>query len=219
MRQLWGKGGDAAMVVESADGREEPELEPRKSSLKERYLHFKIFLFESAAMRWSCIVSIAALLTLLIVLLAYTQTRRRHYHHHYQIITHPSTAFIHTPIQPASYPLAVRSPYLSTWIPGKHVANLPAASPRFWTGASLNWTIVARVDNVTYSLMGVSEPAHGTLNATVLKGEFTSTHTYFILEAGGANLTLDFLSPVSPSNYLRQSLPFSKWIEFTRSHL
>jgi hypothetical protein len=215
MRQLWMKkeGADAAITtaVESADD-EEPALEQSKESLKARYSRFKLFLFESRAVRWSCIILIIALLSLLIVLLAYTQTRRRHHR-----ITHPSTAFIHTPIQPASYPLAVRSPYLSTWIPGGFVAHLPTASPQFWTGASLNWSIMARVDNTTYSLMGVSGSA-GILAATVLKGEFTSTHTYFTLEAGGTNLTLDFLSPVSPSNYLRQSLPFSKCPESTPRH-
>ncbi|CZR51828.1 related to glutaminase A [Phialocephala subalpina] len=206
---LWGKkGADAAItpVVEAGDENpEEPTgLEQSKqTSLKARYSRFKNFYLESKVLRISCIALIVALLALLVALLAYTQTRRR------PVATHPSTNFTHIPIQPASYPLSVRSPYLSTWIPGGLVEKLPYSSPQFWTGASLGWSIMARVDNVTYSLMGVSKPANGTVAATVLKGEFTSTHTYFTLRAGGTNLTLDFLSPVSPSNYLRQSLPFS----------
>lgn len=213
VQHVWGKKRDAdaaiTPVVEAADDDLEPTgLEPNKqTSLKARYSRFKGLFFESKTIRITCIVLIIALLSLLIVVLAYTQTRRRR-----RITTHPSTAFIHTPIQPASYPLAVRSPYLSTWIPGGLVANLSNASPQFWTGASLGWGIMARVDNVTYSLMGISKPANGTLAAKVLKGEFTSTHTYFTLVAGETNLTLDFLSPVSPSNYLRQSLPFSEYL-------
>lgn len=200
---------DAAVtpVVEAADANpeEQTRLEQRKqTSLKARYSRFKTFYLESKVLRLSCIALIVALLVLLITLLAYTQTHRR------PVATHPSTNFIHTPIQPASYPLAVRSPYLSTWIPGSLVEKLPYSSPQFWTGANLGWSIIARVDNVTYSLMGVPKPANGTLAATVLKGEFTSKHTYFILRAGETNLTLDFLSPVSASNYLRQSLPFSE---------
>jgi hypothetical protein len=40
--------------------------------------------------------------------------------------------------------------------------------------------------------------------------EYTSTHSIFTLSAGSAaTFTLDFFSPVSPKNYLRQSLPFS----------
>lgn len=38
---------------------------------------------------------------------------------------------------------------------------------------------------------------------------YTSTHSTFTLQAGSRLLTLDFFSPVSPKNYLRQSLPFS----------
>ncbi|KUJ23207.1 DUF1793-domain-containing protein [Mollisia scopiformis] len=211
LQNVWGKKGDADVAITPAVERADDHLEAptgleqsKQSSLKARYSRFKVIFFESKAVRISCIVLFVALLALLVVVLAYTQTRRRR-----PITTHPSTAFVHTPIQPASYPLAVRSPYLSTWIPGGLVANLPYASPQFWTGATLGWSIMARVDNITYSLMGVPQPANGTLAAKVLKGEFTSTHTYFTLDAGGSNLTLDFLSPVSPSNYLRQSLPFS----------
>lgn len=38
---------------------------------------------------------------------------------------------------------------------------------------------------------------------------YTSTHSTFTVTAGGRTFTLDFFSPVSPKNYLRQSLPFS----------
>ena len=49
----------------------------------------------------------------------------------------------------------------------------------------------------------------GVTGATTNSAEFTSTHTIFNLTAGDVTVALDFFSPVSPSNYLRQSLPFS----------
>ena len=36
-----------------------------------------------------------------------------------------------------------------------------------------------------------------------------ATHSLFTLSAGGLVFKLDFFSPISPWNYLRQSLPFS----------
>lgn len=70
---------------------------------------------------------------------------------------------------------------------------------------------MVRVDGQVYSLMGVPDlDASAILPATVRRVEFTSTHSLFDLTAGSVEFTLDFFSPVSPSNYLRQSLPFSK---------
>jgi hypothetical protein len=116
------------------------------------------------------------------------------------------------PIQPPSYPLAVRNPYLSTWIPGRDVAQLPSSSPQFWAGQDLTWAIMARVDGVTYNVFGVPKGVKGTKSAVVLGASYTSTHSIFTLNAGSAHLKLDFFSPVSPSNYLRQSLPFSEFL-------
>lgn len=44
---------------------------------------------------------------------------------------------------------------------------------------------------------------------TLQSADYTSTHTTFIVNAGSAIFTLDFFSPVSPQNLVRQSLPFS----------
>lgn len=43
----------------------------------------------------------------------------------------------------------------------------------------------------------------------MISAEYTSTHSIFTLRARRSIFTLDFFSPVSPKNYLRQSLPFS----------
>lgn len=39
--------------------------------------------------------------------------------------------------------------------------------------------------------------------------DYTATHTTFTVTAGSADFVLDFLSPVSPGNLIRQSAPFS----------
>jgi hypothetical protein len=119
----------------------------------------------------------------------------------------------HRPTQPPSYPLAVRNPYLSTWMPSDQVENLPFAEPQFWAGHSLTWSIMARVDGQTYSLMGIQDPGDEIYPAVVHTAEYTATHSVFKLSAGSVSFELDFFSPISPSNYLRQSLPFSKGFE------
>lgn len=119
-----------------------------------------------------------------------------------------------TPTRPPSYPLAVRSPYLSTWMPSDHVRDLPYAEPQFWAGQSLGWSIMARVDGQAYSLMGVTNPGPRIRPAVVQSAEYTATHSVFTLAAGSVGLTLDFLSPVSPADYTRQSLPFSTFSLF-----
>jgi hypothetical protein len=73
----------------------------------------------------------------------------------------------------------------------------------------LIWSVSARVDGVAYNLFGVKAPLAGSKAGTVTKAAYTSTHSTFTVEAGARTFTLDFFSPVSPKNYLRQSLPFS----------
>ena len=69
--------------------------------------------------------------------------------------------------------------------------------------------MLATVDGEAYNVFGVASPANGTKSATLKSGNYTSTHSSFEITAGNALLTLDFFSPVSLSNYVRQSLPFS----------
>lgn len=95
-------------------------------------------------------------------------------------------------------------------MPSDQVANLPSSEPQFWAGQNLTWAVMARVDGQTYNLMGVPDPNPRTKPGTVRSAEYTATHSIFTVSAGHVLFTLDFLSPVSPSNYLRQSLPFSK---------
>ncbi|KGO48959.1 protein of unknown function DUF1793 [Penicillium expansum] len=121
-----------------------------------------------------------------------------------------SSSVTHEPALPPSYPLAVRNPYLSAWMPSDRVQQLPSAEPQFWAGQELGWSVIVRVNGQAYSLMGVPDPEESDIRpATVRRAEFTATHSIFDLTAGTVAVTLDFFSPVSPSNYARQSLPFS----------
>ncbi|KAK3706738.1 hypothetical protein LTR37_012583 [Vermiconidia calcicola] len=114
-----------------------------------------------------------------------------------------------TPILPPSYPLAVRNPYLSAWLPGNQTENIAYAVPEFWNGQPLTWSVMARVDGESYSLFGVPEPESGVRAGLLQSAEYTSTHTTFVVTAGSARFVLDFLSPISPQDYVRQSLPLS----------
>jgi hypothetical protein len=110
-----------------------------------------------------------------------------------------------------SYPLAVKSPYLSTWVPGNQIGNAPTAQAEFWAGQLLTWSILARVNGEVYSLFGVPGGIINTTAATTGAVRYTSSHTLIELTAGKANITLDFFSPVLPGtgDYARQSLPYS----------
>lgn len=126
---------------------------------------------------------------------------------------HVKAATSHLP----SFPLAVRTPYLSTWLPGNYSTDVTTSQPEFWNGEALTWNVMARISAVndtthadTYTLFGFpkgvsgAKPAaqQGTVN-------HTSTHTTMRLTAGNATFVLDFFSPVSPKNYTRQSMPYS----------
>ncbi|KAK4951597.1 hypothetical protein LTR10_010574 [Elasticomyces elasticus] len=115
----------------------------------------------------------------------------------------------YTPILPPSYPLAVRNPYLNAWLPGNAAWNLPFASAQFWNGLNLTWSVIARVDGLSYSLFGVPSLGPGVQAGVLQSAGYTSTHTTFTVTAGSATFVLDFLSPVSPLDYVRQSAPFS----------
>src|SRR5205814_641170 len=91
------------------------------------------------------------------------------------------------------------------------VATLPSSQAQFWRNdppRSLGWSVAARVDGTAYNLFGGPKAENGTQSASVIAAEYTSTHTIFTLTAGNAQFKLDFLSPVSPTDYVRQSLPF-----------
>ncbi|KAI0736382.1 hypothetical protein C8Q72DRAFT_909206 [Fomitopsis betulina] len=125
-------------------------------------------------------------------------------------VTTHALSWTATPFSPPSYPLAVRSPYLSAWLPQGAGTALNGAWPQFWTGSILGWAGFVNVDGSSYSFLGSAAVSGADFQqATQKSAEFTSTQSIFVLTAGGIDLTVTFLSPVEPSDLLNQSIPFS----------
>ncbi|VDB85451.1 unnamed protein product [Peniophora sp. CBMAI 1063] len=114
-----------------------------------------------------------------------------------------------SPFVPHAVPLAVRSPYLSAWLPQGEGTALNEAWPQFWTGTTLGWAGYVRVDGVSHTLLGTPGGVTGATNAVQKSMSFTSTQSVFVLTAGAVDVTVSFLSPVEPEDLVKQSLPFS----------
>ncbi|PLB52445.1 glutaminase GtaA [Aspergillus steynii IBT 23096] len=117
---------------------------------------------------------------------------------------------VFTPARPPALPLAVKSPYLSTWLPaGKDGGNggyLAGEWPTFWEGQINGWAGMIRVDGNVYTWMGL--PGTTTVNQTAY--EYTSTKSIFTLHVGNlVEMNVTFLSPITPDDLRRQSLIFS----------
>src|SRR5580693_8150633 len=107
-----------------------------------------------------------------------------------------------TPIRPPAAALAVRGPYLSTWLPA---TALPATWQEFWAGHTTAMGGIARIDGVAYMFMG--DP---TIVLTVPNGNYgtptttqgfeqalqqtslavTMVRSVFTLEGGGVEVTV-----------------------------
>lgn len=126
-----------------------------------------------------------------------------------------------TPIRPPAVPLAVRQPYLSTWLPA---TLLPGNAPQFWQGSTTGMVGLARIDGVAWLFMGdgklvqpIPDGNHGkqttvedfprAMRQTALR--VTATQSRFTLQGGGVELSVNFLSPLEPGDSRRQSIPMS----------
>ncbi|WPV23828.1 Glutaminase A [Fulvia fulva] len=115
-----------------------------------------------------------------------------------------------SPLRPPAIPLAVKSPYLSTWSQaGSDAGNggyLAGQWPTFWFGQVTGWAGMIRVDNSTYTWMG-NPPNSVFVNQTSF--QYTSTQSIFTMQAGPVQMVITFLSSVTPDDLLRSSLPFT----------
>lgn len=110
-------------------------------------------------------------------------------------------------VRPPSVPLAVRSPYLSTWLPA---TDLTSATPQFWFGSSRGFAGLVSIDGQVYAWAGqpqVNGAAASALTQTSLL--VTATKSVFVLSAGGVELTAEWLSPIEPGDLKRESVPFT----------
>jgi hypothetical protein len=110
-------------------------------------------------------------------------------------------------VRPPSVPLAVRSPYLSTWLPA---TDLTSTTPQFWYGSNRGFAGLASIDGQVYAWAGqpeVNGAAATPLTQTSL--QVTATRSIFTLNAGGVELTAEWLSPIEPGDLKRESVPFT----------
>jgi len=92
--------------------------------------------------------------------------------------------------RPPCAPLDVASPYQSTW---SCTDNLTDGSPVHWTGDTLDWVGLIRVDNALYRWLG--QPIQDVAAAQQLSIDVLPTLTRYVFQAGSATLTVEFLTP------------------------
>jgi hypothetical protein len=113
-----------------------------------------------------------------------------------------------SPLRPPATPLAVRSPYLSTW---QGSDTLTGAWSSFWNGRVTAICGIARIDGTPYLFAGEPSipngPALTTMSQTSL--QVTSTQSIYTLTGGGVTLTVNFFSPIDLDDLQRQCVPFS----------
>ncbi|CCM05442.1 uncharacterized protein FIBRA_07661 [Fibroporia radiculosa] len=73
-------------------------------------------------------------------------------------------------------------------------------------GQFLGWTGHIRVDDETYRWLGDDNYASA---GNLISIEVTPTRTIYNVQAGLMDVTITFLSPIEPSDWVRQSIPFS----------
>jgi hypothetical protein len=113
-----------------------------------------------------------------------------------------------SPVRPPAVPLIVRSPYLSTWLAAD---NLPGTWPTFWTGRITAMTGLATIDGTPFLFLGApaSPTAFPFPTLRQLSLTVTATKSEFVLAQAGVELTVSFLSPITPGDLKHQSQPLS----------
>ncbi|KAF8213809.1 DUF1793-domain-containing protein [Mycena galopus ATCC 62051] len=121
-----------------------------------------------------------------------------------------ATSWTSTPFSPPAIPLAVRSPYLNTWLAQGEGTALNNAWATFWDGAVTAWVGFVNVDGESYSFLGTPSVAGSSFTQATQKSfTLTSTQSIFVLSAGPVDVTVTFLSPVDATDLVRQSIPMS----------
>ncbi len=121
-----------------------------------------------------------------------------------------------TPIRPPAVPLITREPYMNTWL-RTPTDIAPGVWPEYWNGNIKAMTGIAYIDNKPYLFLG----APGTPSIPNLMKQTslntTPTQSIFTFNAGGVNLTVNFLSPVEATDLRRLSMPLSDIITTAQS--
>ncbi|KAF9443528.1 hypothetical protein P691DRAFT_778832 [Macrolepiota fuliginosa MF-IS2] len=103
-------------------------------------------------------------------------------------------------------PLAVKTPYLNGWVTSDSGISPAKNWPTFFTeDRLLGWGGLIRVDNQGFQWMGNS----GFNFTKTLTSEISPTKSVFRIQAGPIQFNATFLTPIEPTDYVRQSIPFS----------
>ncbi|GEM07192.1 glutaminase GtaA [Rhodotorula toruloides] len=113
-----------------------------------------------------------------------------------------------TDYTPIVAPLAVRTPYVGAYLTGRQDKNLATMDPHFWTTMPLGWKGLLRVDGETWNWMGNLTDWPPAVNASA---RHTAAETAFTLTNDPPTVAVhaSFLSPTTPADVFRQSIPFS----------
>ncbi|KAK6217602.1 hypothetical protein LQW54_003324 [Pestalotiopsis sp. IQ-011] len=123
-----------------------------------------------------------------------------------------SAASTFSPARPPSVPIAVKSPYLNTWLnagsDGGNGGYLAGEWTTFWDQGITAWVGLIRVDGVAYNWMGAPPNSPPVVDQTDFS--YTSTRSTFVMSVGGkVGMNITFMSPVTPNDLKRQSLTFT----------
>ncbi|KLO15798.1 DUF1793-domain-containing protein [Schizopora paradoxa] len=121
------------------------------------------------------------------------------------------TSSTFSPFSPSALPLAVKGPYFNSWFAGgKNGGFLFRSTPSFWPAwdDQTAWTYIVVVDNAPYAILGSVLPPNVTL-ANQTAANFTATRTSFTFITGPVEVNVTFLSPITPNDLARQSMPFA----------
>jgi hypothetical protein len=116
---------------------------------------------------------------------------------------------IYSPLRPPSIPLAVRSPYTSTWSSTVNGSTINSRNVTFWTDFALGWTGIVRVDKTSYEYMGDSPSVSNFSKAAALTVSSDSHYSNFTFDVGPVRVTARFFSPVLPKDLCSSSIPLS----------
>lgn len=111
------------------------------------------------------------------------------------------------PLRPPAVPLAVRNPYVSSWLDGTALAGAWATG---LSGGPTPFCGLVRVDGRCYQWCGQPGAAGSKVEPMAQTGlQVTPTQSIFTFEAAGVRLVASWLSPVEPGDPKLQSVPLA----------
>src|SRR5580704_8350068 len=112
------------------------------------------------------------------------------------------------PLRPPAIPLIAHDPYFSIWSNTDHLND---AGTVHWTGKPNTLTALARIDGVTYQMMGRERNEIKPL--VQLSVEVLPTRTQYTFAGAGVQLLLTFLTPALPDSLdvLSRPLTYVEW--------